>query len=471
MPRPSWLAPQFEGEAQSLVGEGRRHADVDHRHVGRVLGDGAAQRARVADRAGDDEATVDQELDQAVAQDGRVLGDGDPECAGHHGDSGRSTVTTVGPPGGLTRCEPAVDGVHAVGQAGQAARRGAEPGELRPARAVVAHDEAQPGALLRAGDRWPARPGRAGPRWPAARPRRSRRWPRWPASAGRAGRPSTSVGHGAAGGQRGQRALQADVERRRVDAAGDVAQLGDGLLGAPVRLVDELADLVEVDVVARPPASPWPCPDAWPAPPAGPGCRRAGRARSAAAWRPRRRPSGCGPARASAPGPPSGRARAATPIMSRSTLTKPRMAQGAAKRKTTPRTKTPTLRRKPPPPVSRERCPGVNRFHARPNAGVPDPGEKKGWMRQTKRVPPEAERHEDAEQRPRHLEREVGHGAPGHPVAQATTAASRGIPPGRRRTRGLRSPSAGGPGPGRAAGRRRRGRSAARARGWRARRR
>ena len=54
---------------------------------------------------------------------------------------------------------------------------------------------------------------------------------------------------GAAGGQRGERALQPDVERGRVDAPGDVAQLGDGLLGSPVRLVDELAHPFEVDLV------------------------------------------------------------------------------------------------------------------------------------------------------------------------------------------------------------------------------
>ena len=55
--------------------------------------------------------------------------------------------------------------------------------------------------------------------------------------------------HGAPGGQRGQSAPEADVERGRVDAPGDVAQLGDGLLGAVVGLVDELADPIEVDLV------------------------------------------------------------------------------------------------------------------------------------------------------------------------------------------------------------------------------
>ena len=53
--------------------------------------------------AGDGEAAVDEELDEAIAENGRVLGDGDPQRGSHQTDSGRSTVTTVGPPGGLTR--------------------------------------------------------------------------------------------------------------------------------------------------------------------------------------------------------------------------------------------------------------------------------------------------------------------------------------------------------------------------------
>ena len=56
-------------------------------------------------------------------------------------------------------------------------------------------------------------------------------------------------GHGAARGQRGERALEPDVEGGWMDAPGDVAQLGDGLLGAAVGLVDELAHPVEVDVI------------------------------------------------------------------------------------------------------------------------------------------------------------------------------------------------------------------------------
>ena len=46
---------------------------------GGFCGDRAAQGVGVGDGAGDDEAAVDQQLDEAVAQDGRVLGDDDPQ--------------------------------------------------------------------------------------------------------------------------------------------------------------------------------------------------------------------------------------------------------------------------------------------------------------------------------------------------------------------------------------------------------
>ena len=124
--------------------------------------------------------------------------------------------------------------------------------------------------------------------------------------------------HGAARGHRGQRRVQAAVgEDRRVDAAGEVAQLLEGDLHLAVRLADH---------PARPPpgpraASPWPGRGPWPARPAGPARRRAGRARSGAGRRRRCRPPPRGPtparrsaaparptagaARAPAPGPPS----------------------------------------------------------------------------------------------------------------------------------------------------------------------
>ncbi len=95
--------PQFQGQPETFVGEGRRHADVDHRHVRRALGHRTAQGGGIPDRPGDGEAAVDQQLDEAVTQNGGILGDGDTEGADHQVRNGRSTVTTVGPPGGLTR--------------------------------------------------------------------------------------------------------------------------------------------------------------------------------------------------------------------------------------------------------------------------------------------------------------------------------------------------------------------------------
>ena len=173
------LGPQLEGQAQALVGEGRRHADVDHRHVGRVLRDGAAQRGRVTDGAGDHEAAVHQELHQAVAEDGRVLRDGDPQCTGHHGDEREVDGDDGRAAPGADEREPAVDGVDAVREPGEATGRGAQPGELapRPGRRRARRAAARcPAARTR---RWPGRRAHAGPRWRGARPRRSRRSPRW----------------------------------------------------------------------------------------------------------------------------------------------------------------------------------------------------------------------------------------------------------------------------------------------------
>ena len=53
-------------------------------------------------------------------------------------------------------------------------------------------------------------------------------------------------GHVAARGQGGERGAEAVVQHRRVDAAGQVAQLGDGLLGAAVGRVDQLQSPLQV---------------------------------------------------------------------------------------------------------------------------------------------------------------------------------------------------------------------------------
>ena len=105
----------------------------------------------------------------------------------------------------------------------------------------------------------------------------------------RGGRPSGDVhaqvtGTGAAGGQRGERGARPSSKDRRVDAAGEVAQLDDGLLGAAVRGVDQLPGPGHPAVaVARRASFSLPGPASSPARPAGPARRRAGRARCGAA--------------------------------------------------------------------------------------------------------------------------------------------------------------------------------------------
>ena len=74
---------QREGGAQALVGERRGHADVDDGDVGqRVLGREPGhprdELVAVRDRGDDLVAAAGDERDEAVAQDGGVLGDDEP---------------------------------------------------------------------------------------------------------------------------------------------------------------------------------------------------------------------------------------------------------------------------------------------------------------------------------------------------------------------------------------------------------
>ena len=90
----------------------------------------------------------------------------------------------------------------------------------------------------------------------------------------------------AVGGQRGEGVGQPVVEHRRVDPAGQAAQLAERVLGAPQRGVDQLAGGRGVRRPRRRRrASPGPCRGSWPAWPAGSGRRRAGPVRAAAAGR------------------------------------------------------------------------------------------------------------------------------------------------------------------------------------------
>ena len=84
----------LDGCAHAFVLVGRRHADVDDREVGIVLGDDGEQRLGVAD-AGDDVVTgVLEQAGEALAQEDGVLRDHDPH--------GIATSTRVPSPRGLT---------------------------------------------------------------------------------------------------------------------------------------------------------------------------------------------------------------------------------------------------------------------------------------------------------------------------------------------------------------------------------
>src|SRR5204863_9048780 len=85
---------------QAFVGERRRHADVDDRDVWREFVDGFDQFVGAAHLGHHVVAPFDEQLHQAVAQDGAVLGDDEADHCSVPG--GTTTVTTVGPPSGLS---------------------------------------------------------------------------------------------------------------------------------------------------------------------------------------------------------------------------------------------------------------------------------------------------------------------------------------------------------------------------------
>ena len=101
----------------------------------------------------------------------------------------------------------------------------------------------------------------------------------------------------------------------------------------------------------------------------------------------------------------------------RSTLTKPRITQGAAKRKMAPRMKIPTSWKKPPG-WNQKGLPGKMPRTSPQTGGPPPPRPRMRSDEAGEGVPPQADGHEDAEDGPGHLDGEVGHGAPAHPVAQ-----------------------------------------------------
>ena len=136
--------------AGALVGEGRRHADVEHHEVGRQRGDRLEQAGRVADRRADLVAGVVEEPGEPFAQQHLVLGDHDP-----HGSSATSVVpgpfetTSNEPPCAATRsAQSAEPGAGLLARAADAVIGHAHDSE--PLRARGAHDDARACACLMA---------------------------------------------------------------------------------------------------------------------------------------------------------------------------------------------------------------------------------------------------------------------------------------------------------------------------------
>ncbi len=230
MPSLVVVAADRERSAQALVGEGRAASGCRSRRRP------AGSRPRLPQVGGVPTAPATawprstRSWARPVADDGRVLGDGDPH-ARHQARDGRSTVTTVGPPGGLTRfSRPSTARTRSVSPArpldGTRPRAPPQPSsrttQPQPVPCSVTHLQ-----RASAGRRVLGHVGQQLGHAEVGDGLDGRR-----RALGQVGR---QLGRdGAAGGQGGQRALQPVVERRRVDPAGDFAQFDDGLLGAPV---------------------------------------------------------------------------------------------------------------------------------------------------------------------------------------------------------------------------------------------
>src|ERR1017187_490959 len=90
--------------AQALIGVTGWHPHVHDSDVWAVLGDSGPKRLGVADGGQDNVTTIGQDLHQAGPDHRRVLSTDDPHRRGLRlcqACDGISTVTTVGPPGGL----------------------------------------------------------------------------------------------------------------------------------------------------------------------------------------------------------------------------------------------------------------------------------------------------------------------------------------------------------------------------------
>ena len=136
------VAAQLERGAQTLVGVRRRHPDVDDRDVRAVLADRGQQRDGSPTAAHDVVAARGQQMGEAVAQEAASSAITMRMAAFRR--EWESTVTTVGPPGGLAIVEPAVDhGTRSSSPDRPRTRAGSAP-----PRAVVAYAQPQPAVRL-----------------------------------------------------------------------------------------------------------------------------------------------------------------------------------------------------------------------------------------------------------------------------------------------------------------------------------
>ena len=120
---PGWQAADLDGGPHPLVLVGRRHAHVDDREVGLVLGDDGEQRLGIADASEHRVPGVLQQPCEPLAQEHGVLGD--------HESHGIATSMRVPSPLRADDLERPAVGGDAVLEPGEARSRGGRPRRRR----------------------------------------------------------------------------------------------------------------------------------------------------------------------------------------------------------------------------------------------------------------------------------------------------------------------------------------------------
>ena len=240
------VAPDRDRRAQSFVGVAGRHPHVDHRDIRAVL-DGGSQRVGVAYRRDPPGARDRPGFDQAGPDHGGVLGDDHlharaplrhgGQLHGHH----RGAAARAGDLQSGRRQSGS-------GRPARTARRRAI-GQAPPSPSSVTRIRSRPRTCTASRPSAPraAVLGHVGEQFGRAEVRHG---------LDRRRRPVADVHNQldrdrAARGQGGQRVGQPVVEHRRVDAAGQDPQLGDGLHSAKVRGAYQLGNPVQIGGLHR----------------------------------------------------------------------------------------------------------------------------------------------------------------------------------------------------------------------------